>query len=168
LRPGFLRDRSQRLERSRLLLDLEGRAVAPARQGVERLFPDEAVQTRAPLGDGVGVRLLAAQQVLRGREVVEAQPAEQVCVLRLVLAQVVLEVRAAAEPAIDLHVPELLLDPPAAAQPEADDGEDQADRRDEHADPQGHGAQAQDPGQVETEGGGRDHHAGQHERDRPP
>ena len=63
----LLRDRAQRLERGRLLLDLEGRGVAAGGQHVQLLVADQAREMRAPLLDLGDVRLLEAESLLRLR-----------------------------------------------------------------------------------------------------
>ena len=75
-RAGLLGDRPEGLERAGLLLDLEGRRVAQRRQRLARLLADEPVELGGQLVHPRDVRVLACEQVLGGREVVEAERAE--------------------------------------------------------------------------------------------
>ena len=63
----FLGDRAERLERARLLRDLERRGVALGRQRLARLLADEALELGGQPVDLGGVRLLAREEVLRRR-----------------------------------------------------------------------------------------------------
>ena len=73
------------------------------------------------------VRLLAGEQVLGRRHVLQPERLELLGHVRLGLAQLLLHVGAAAQPAIDLDVAQLLLQPVAPAQPQGDGREDRAD-----------------------------------------
>ena len=69
----LLGDRPERLEGAGLLLDLERGRVAQRRQGLAWLLADEAVELGRQLVHPGDMRLLAGEQVLGRREVVEPQ-----------------------------------------------------------------------------------------------
>ena len=134
--PGarLLGDRPERLEGAVLLLDLERGGVAQRRQGLARLLADEAVELGVQLLDLLDVGLLAGEQVLGGRHVVQAERLELLLLVRLEHEELFLEVRSTAQSAVDLDVAELGLHLRAAPEPEGDDGQDQPDAGDDQAD----------------------------------
>ena len=126
----LLGDRPERLERGRLLLDLERRGVAAGRQHVELLVAHEARQVRPALLDLGDVRLLQPEPLLGLGEGRQPEPQQEVVVLGLRLAQLLLELGPAAQPAVHLAVLQLLVGRRRPAQPPADDREHEADQRD--------------------------------------
>ena len=126
-RPRLLRDRSQVLERARLLVDLVRRRVAQPSERLAWLLADEPIELCGQLIHPSDVGFLFAEHVLGGRQVIETERAQLLDGVGLGLLQLGLHLGATAEAAIDLDVPELLLHLRPAPEPEGDEGEDEPD-----------------------------------------
>ena len=107
--PGarLMRNGTQGLEGGTLLLNFKGGRVAELGQRVGRLLADETVEARLLQCDVLDVRLFAHEQVLGRRQVRELERCQLRGVVRLFLAELLLELRAAPKPAVDLVATEL-------------------------------------------------------------
>ena len=151
--PGLLRDRPEGFERGRLLLDLERGGIAAPGKRLQRLLPDQAGQARTPRLDLGDVRLLLGEPGLGLLARLEPEARQEVIPLAGRLPQLLLDLRPAAEPAVDLRILHLRLDPVAAPQPEAHDGEREADRRNRAAEEQRRAAEVDHADQPGDEAG---------------
>ena len=106
-------------------------AALSRRAGRASIFssPISPRQVRPLLVDLGDVRLLEAQPLLRLLELGQPEALQDVVVLGLRLAQLLLDLGAAAQPAGHLDVAQGLVGRLAAAQPPADDGEHEPDPR---------------------------------------
>ena len=165
--PRLLGDRAQRLERVGLLLDLQRGVVAPGGQGLDLLVADQPRQVRPLLVDLGDVRLLEAQPLLRLLELGQPEALQDVVVLGLRLAQLLLDLGAAAQPAGHLDVPQGLVGRLAAAQPPADDGEHEPDPGHDPADDDRDHADVDDLREGQCEADDRDRDADDDEDEGP-
>ena len=165
--PRLLGDGPERLERMRLLLDLQRRGIAQGREGLARLLADEAVQLGAEHIHRRDVRLLAAQEVLGLGDLGQAEGSELLLGVRLRLAQLGLHLGTTAQTAVDLDVAQLGLHPVAATEPQRDRGDDDADPDDHATGSHGEGPEVDDPKRPEGEDPDRQDQADHDKGDRP-
>ena len=144
-------------------------AALSRRAGRASIFssPIRPGQVRPLLVDLGDVRLLEPQPLLRLLELREPEALEDVVVLGLRLAQLLLDLGAAAQPAGHLDVAQRLVGRLAAAQPPADDGEHEPDPRHDAADDDRDHADVDDLGEAQREADDRDRDADHDEHERP-
>ncbi len=137
------------------------------RERLARFLADQAVELGRQLVDLGDVRLLAAEEVLGGRQVVETECAELRDGVGLGLAKLRLHLRSAAQASIDLDVAELLLHLRVATEPESDERQDQPDAGHGRADVERRRAEIDDAEHSGREGAAGEGEPEQHQEDPP-